>query len=217
MKDKINIAELLKNCPKGMELDCTIYNGKVCFEEIDDSNPAKPIIKISVNLVHIELLDPWGQYSTRDYSKCVIFPKGKTTWEGFVPPHKFKVGDRVKHKSAFISGIIVKVTDKGYHIDYPTGEGVCYVNFTLEKNYELVPNKFDITTLVPFESRVLVRDCNNREWEGDIYTRYNTKQFNKCYFTTLGGQGWCQCIPYNDSTKHLLGSTHDCDEFYKTW
>ena len=26
-------------------------------------------------------------------SKCVIFPKGKTTWEGFVPPCKFKDGD----------------------------------------------------------------------------------------------------------------------------
>jgi hypothetical protein len=26
MKDKINIAELLKDCPQGMELDCTMYN-----------------------------------------------------------------------------------------------------------------------------------------------------------------------------------------------
>ena len=104
--EKINVAELLKDCPKGMELDCTIYNGKVCFEEIDDSNPAKPIIKISVNLVHIELLDMWGQYSTRDYSKCVIFPKGKTTWDGFVPPY-FKVGDIVQDAAAYK----VKITE----------------------------------------------------------------------------------------------------------
>jgi hypothetical protein len=104
MKDKINIAELLKDCPKGMELDCTIYNGKVCFEGIDDRNPACPIIKISVNLVHIERLDAWGQYSTRDYSKCVIFPKGKTTWEGFVPPCRFKDGDIIadNHKNIAI-------------------------------------------------------------------------------------------------------------------
>ena len=29
MKDKINIAELLKDCPKGMELDCTMFCNKV--------------------------------------------------------------------------------------------------------------------------------------------------------------------------------------------
>ena len=83
--EKINIAELLKDCPKGMELDCIIFNGKVYFEGIDDNNSAYPI-KISVNLVNIEYLDIYGQYNTRDYSKCVIFPKGKTTWEGFQRP-----------------------------------------------------------------------------------------------------------------------------------
>ena len=40
MKDKINVAELLKDCPKGMELDCTIYNN-VEFEGISDIEPYK--------------------------------------------------------------------------------------------------------------------------------------------------------------------------------
>ena len=83
---KINIAELLKDCPIGMELDCTIFNGKVYFEGFDN-NTAYPL-KISINLVNIEHLDIYGQYNTRDYAKCVIFPKGKTTWEGFQRPFK---------------------------------------------------------------------------------------------------------------------------------
>ncbi len=28
---------------------------------------------------------------------------------------------------------------------------------------------------------------------------------------------WVQCIPYNEETKHLLGKTTDCPEYYKWW
>ena len=37
MENKINIAELLRNCPKGMELDCTVFEN-LTFEEIDEVN-----------------------------------------------------------------------------------------------------------------------------------------------------------------------------------
>ena len=76
--------------------------------------------------------------------------------------------------------------------------------------YELVPNKFDINTLVPFESKVLMRSSNAREWVGTIYSHYNNNKFYGC--------GMCcdQCIPY-EGNEHLLGTNKDCDEFYKTW
>lgn len=35
--EKINIAELLKDCPKGMELDCTIFDD-VVFEKVDSES-----------------------------------------------------------------------------------------------------------------------------------------------------------------------------------
>ena len=35
MEERINIAELLKECPKGMELDCTSYDN-VSFDKISD-------------------------------------------------------------------------------------------------------------------------------------------------------------------------------------
>ena len=135
--------------------------------------------------------------------------------EELVKP-KFKVGDRVKHISAYTSGIIVKVDDKGYHIDYPKGEGVCYISFTLEKDYELAPNKFDITTLKPFD-KVLVRDGDTYVWEAHLFSRYY-KNSDKPYIC-IGVEvlnEYRQCIPY-DSNKELLGTTNDCDNYYKTW
>ena len=299
MENKINIAELLKDCPLGIELDCTMYD-KVTFDEVttvigfDDKKRVKIILsthysdgtKDEINLTE------FGTYTDDETAKCVIFPKGKTTWEGFHRPFvkgdivatesgmfigmvkstkdnrhcdtfctindrrhffidnnflfsrlateeekqklfkaindngykwnaetktlekliepKFKVGDRVKHISAYASGIVVKVTDKGYYIDYPKGEGICYISFELEKDYELAPNKFDITTLKPFD-KVLVRDFDNETWEINFFSRLLDGKHFKCLDLS-----YVQCIPY-EGNEHLLGTTNNCDEFYKTW
>ena len=88
--NKINIAELLKDCPKGMELDCTMLD-KVILDGVDNSND--PVFPIRVRRKDgcLILLTKYGQYFDDDYAKCVIFPKGKTTWEGFQRP--FNDGD----------------------------------------------------------------------------------------------------------------------------
>ena len=88
---KINIAEILKNCPKGMELDCAMWDG-VTFEKVQSGNyPIRIRIKDAEDVVAD--LTEFGEWNYTKASKCVIFPKGKTTWEGFVPPCKFKDGD----------------------------------------------------------------------------------------------------------------------------
>jgi hypothetical protein len=79
-----------------------------------------------------------------------------------------------------------------------------------DKNLELVPKKFDITTLKPLESKVLMRSSNAREWVGTIYSHYNNNKFYGC------GMYCDQCIPY-EGNEHLLGTTNDCDEYYKNW
>lgn len=102
MENKINIAELLKDCPQGMELDCTMFEGctlsKVYSNERDTSFPIR--IKTE-NGLEIALTE-YGQYYTSKDAKCVIFPKGKTTWEGFKRP--FKDGDIIadNHKNIAI-------------------------------------------------------------------------------------------------------------------
>ena len=90
MENKINIAELLKNCPKGMELDCTMYN-KVTLLDVDEREDILFPIKVCREDGYSELLTKYGQYEDKDFAKCIIFPKGKTTWEGFQQP--FNDGD----------------------------------------------------------------------------------------------------------------------------
>jgi hypothetical protein len=93
MENKINIAELLKDCPEGMELNCLTFNN-VFFQELDWST-LFPIICYRINngIKEYMYLTEFGSHFTDDDAKCVIFPKGKTTWEGFQRP--FKNGDIV--------------------------------------------------------------------------------------------------------------------------
>lgn len=82
MDNKIDIAKLLKGCPSGMELDCTMYEN-VYFDQIyDDDGCLYSIgcytivdgIRTSINFTK------FGTFNTHMNSKCVIFPKGKDNW-----------------------------------------------------------------------------------------------------------------------------------------
>lgn len=101
---KINIAELLKDCPKGMELDCTMFDDVTLLEVIDRPNNRFPI-KIAIGANRFRYLTETGGYDLIPETKCVIFPKGKTTWKGFIPPCKFKDGDVVATNSGTWIGI----------------------------------------------------------------------------------------------------------------
>ena len=201
---KINVAELLKDCPKGMELDCILLDGSVVFEDIseDDEYP----IGIRLKNGDYTNLTKYGQYLNLEEAKCVIFPKGKTTWEGFVPPCKFKVGDKITNGK---TSITIGYIDNEYY--YEIGRSIA--TRLLIKNqdeWELVPNKFDITTLVPFESRVLIRNDKNQYW---IPAFWGYKRADG-YTTTFG---WCKyCIPF-EGNEYLLETNKDCDKYYKTW
>lgn len=294
--EKINLVELLKDCPEGMELDCTMYED-VCFYEITD-DPVFPVRIKRIDGAAITLTK-YGGYADSPSAKCVIFPKGKTTWEGFVPScrfkdgdilyiysanpwiciykeggeeenvyynyvaittssfvyydcsslchrnnvkeirhateeektklfnaikasgykwnsetktleelikPKFKVGDRVRHKSHTREGnIVTEIKDAHYILDDELA-----LPFTSQDEYELVLNKFDVNTLKPFESKVLVRNDKNQYW---IPAFWGCKRTDG-YTTTFG---WCKyCIPF-EGNEHLLESNKECDEFYRTW
>jgi hypothetical protein len=80
---KIDVAELLSNCPSGMELDCTVFEN-LEFDHIDKNNGSYPIIchaKTERGCYNTHTFTEYGCYSTEKYSKCAIFPKGKTSWE----------------------------------------------------------------------------------------------------------------------------------------
>ena len=87
--EKINISELLKDCPSGMELDCTCADN-VVFDKIIEYEQIKCVIGESRDPL---ILNKYGRLLHICCPKCIIFPKGKNTWEGFVPPCKFNDGD----------------------------------------------------------------------------------------------------------------------------
>ena len=72
--------------------------------------------------------------------------------------------------------------------------------------------KFDPKTLNPFD-KVLVRDYGI-EWFCSIFSHIK-KDTEYPYKTTFAS--FQQCIPYNDDTKHLVGTTEEAPDFYKYW
>lgn len=68
--------------------------------------------------------------------------------------------------------------------------------------------KFDPNTLKPFDN-ILVK--HNNIWKADFFSH----KYNKCCQCT--GDIYYICIPYNDDTKHLVGTTKEAPEYYKYW
>ena len=71
--------------------------------------------------------------------------------------------------------------------------------------------KFDPKTLKAFD-RVIVHEKYG-EWFCTIFS--NIKEGKYPYNTATG---WYeQCIPYNDDTKYLVGTTDEAPEYYRYW
>ena len=76
----------------------------------------------------------------------------------------------------------------------------------------LKKERFDPKTLQPFD-KVLVRNTVNSQWRCTFYSherkdiyKYVTIDYNYSY-----------CVPYNDDTKHIVGTNEDAPEFYRYW
>jgi hypothetical protein len=57
--------------------------------------------------------------------------------------------------------------------------------------------------LKPFE-RVLVRDNDTQSWKCDIFSHYIK---NDTFSYICVGNAYVYCIPYNENTAHLVGTT----------
>ena len=56
--------------------------------------------------------------------------------------------------------------------------------------------------------KVLVRMDNVSVWTPAFFGRLDTDEKRARYkHVTTGGTCWTQCIPYNETTKHLIGTT----------
>ena len=74
--------------------------------------------------------------------------------------------------------------------------------------------RFDPKTLNPFD-KVLVRDIVTDVWLCNLFSYIDE---NDDYpYISLGSVAYKHCIPYNDETRHLVGTTDEAPEFYKYW
>ena len=180
MENKINIAELLKNCPQGMELDCAKFENVILDEVSFDKDPNYPIRIVTKSGTMLSL-SKYGTYIEDTDSKCVIFPKGKTTWEGFVPPCEFKVGDKIKDTRNNSEGIIEKIDEENCTCLFDYGR--FYFPITELDNFELVPNKSDITSKQSYMEEINVDWCKQH---GMTLSQVNVARDTSYYLETNG-------------------------------
>ena len=78
--------------------------------------------------------------------------------------------------------------------------------------------KFDPKTLQPFD-KVLVRNIYKDIWRCAFYShkREPMEGLSGLYKYATSDRFCICCIPYNDDTKHLVGTKDEAPEFYRYW
>ena len=74
--------------------------------------------------------------------------------------------------------------------------------------------RFNPEEFKPFD-KVLARDFLSDNWMADFFEKIEENDIH--YNVTCVTCKWGQCIPYNEATKHLLGTKEDCPEYYRWW
>lgn len=160
MNEKLNLLEILKDCPKGTKLYSTIY-GDVTFELIDEHKPHPIITRVDDDL-NVCFTAEGKMYSFYD-GECILFPsRDQRDWSKFKPKK----------------------------------------------------TKFNPQTLKPFD-KVLVRNESKYVWDCNLfsYIKPESEVYKYCSLCC----GYIYCIPYNDDTKHLVGTTEEAPEYYRYW
>lgn len=74
--------------------------------------------------------------------------------------------------------------------------------------------KFDPKTLKSFD-KVLVHDNGDDLWRCEFFNFINNTNIT---FPYVGlSESYRYCIPYNDDTKHLVGTNDEAPEYYRYW
>jgi hypothetical protein len=171
----MNIAEILRECPKGMKLYSPIF-GDVYLDKI------RPHLAIVVTTDKQQgdfkeefLYD--GRYGMN--GECMLFPsKDKTTWEGFVPPCEFKDGDILFVKSVYPFIVIYKENENENE--------ECFYKYVAIKDYPDCTHIFD--GIGPL--------CHKK---GVSKIRFATKEEKQKLFQVIEAKGY----KWNPETKTL--------------
>ena len=152
-------------------------------------------------------------------------PEGTVLWSDDYGEVRFKCISKI-YNFHINYPILVKRTD-GYNLYY-SKEG--WHNIDFPSNCLLWPSKdcrdwnrfsapwykkekFDPNTLKAFD-RVLVRNYKTTKWRCEHFSHFDGDNYNPCIASCCS---YTFCIPYNEETKHLVGTTDEAPDFYKYW
>ena len=97
--------------------------------------------------------------------------------------------------------------DKGEYILLPSKDQRDWSKFKCPKP------KFDPKTLQPFD-KVLILDTYD-VWQIELFSHIRGMKTDLWYQCL--NDYYSICIPYNDETKHLVGTTDEAPEYYRYW
>ena len=221
MNKDIDLTEILKNCPRGEKFYSYIFGEDTRFMGVSPhQGDARPIfIYGKYGEGQKFCLTRKGHAYADNYGECCIFPsKDQRDWSKFVAPWykkelikpKFKVGDIIRHKGADKGDDVYEI-NKVYNDSYSVFGSSRPLYMKYQDVYELVPNKFDPKSLKPFDKVIAKKDSED-SWNIDFFSCFRLKELPFC----LSGIK-CAVLPYNDETKHLIGTTKEAPNFYKYW
>lgn len=230
MENNINIAEILKDCPKGMKLYSPIY-GTVELLKVNSNSVYSIMTATSIDRAG-SFTSEGLLYEKYPSAECLLFPSSEMRdWTKF-----FKRGDVVRSIDDGAQAVFKGWESDDYTSFYASivhhaevdewDEDIVFAVESFYKEYEEFARgfivdaeehyngKYNPETLqvepvkptCPFKSfdKVLVRDDDEKKWRASLFAYYdeNAKYPYVCipYVHT-------QCIPYNEHTAHLLGTT----------
>ena len=229
MNNNINIAEILKDYPKGTKLYSPLV-GNVTLESINNYS-TDAIIEIKVHNSYYCFYKT-GTYYNHTGAECLLFPSSEMRdWTKF-----FKRGDVVWSKTSGMYVIFEGWANDDYtefnttincYKDSPlfSTEMVCYTNncvkvsdeervkfiADIEKHYrgKYNPDTLQVESVkpeYPFKpfDKVLVRNDPNQKWTIDMFSYYNREDNDYPYICV--GNHYCYCSPYTEQTAHLIGT-----------
>ena len=188
--------------------------------EVDARDDGKDVIFVEIQE------QPHVQAEQPQLNLCEILkhcPQGETFWSPMLDGVKFSCIDEERQ-------MIIVETIEGHFTWEINADGTISIDEVTSPEVMLYPSKemrdwskftapwlkkerFDPKTLKAFD-RVLVKDSESLTWKINMFSHINNKA-EYPYYCLLSFYKYC--IPYNDDTKHLVGTKDEAPDFYKYW
>ena len=136
--------------------------------------------------------------------RCLVF------WDEFLEQYGLHIGMTAKEILQYDPDGILQYDPESGKIQYKTKDSF---NCNSESNIDREQRqKYDPKTLKLLDI-VIVRSDDKGTWFCDSFSYVYPDSICVC----TGGCEYKQCVPYNDETEHLIGTTDEAPEFYKYW